>query len=150
MSRAVSFFVSGLLLGVLLAGFGFVAYVNQSAGLSAGEGQTVLKLGHSLDTGHPVHVAMEFMGDRLAELSGRAVRLDIYPSGVLGSEVQCIEQLQVWDGTGWSSVASVENNYQRRRIHRFDSLKTSKIRILVTATNGDASARLYEVRAYNE
>ena len=70
MSRAVSFFVSGLLLGVLLAGFGFVAYVNQSAGLSAGEGQTVLKLGHSLDTGHPVHVAMEFMGDRLAELSG--------------------------------------------------------------------------------
>ena len=78
------------------------------------------------------------------------MRLDIYPSGVLGSEVQCIEQLQVWDGTGWSSVASVENNYQRRRIHRFDSLKTSKIRILVTATNGDASARLYEVRAYNE
>ena len=59
-------------------------------------------------------------------------------------------QVQVWDGTGWSSVATVENNYQRRRIHRFDSLKTSKIRILVTATNGDASARLYEVRAYNE
>lgn len=80
MSRAISFFVSGLLLGVLLAGFGFVAYVNQSAGLGAGEGQTVLKLGHSLDTGHPVHVEMEFMGDRLAELSGGSVRLDIYPN----------------------------------------------------------------------
>ncbi len=110
MSRAVSFFVSGLLLGVLLAGFGFVAYVNQSAGLSAGEGQTVLKLGHSLDTGHPVHVAMEFMGDRLAELSGGAVRLDIYPSGVLGSEVQCIEQLQVGSlAITKTSAASMEN-----------------------------------------
>lgn len=110
MSRAVSFFVSGLLLGVLLAGFVFVAYVNQSAGLSAGEGETVLKLGHSLDTGHPVHVAMEFMGDRLAELSGGAVRLDIYPSGVLGSEVQCIEQLQVGSlAITKTSAASMEN-----------------------------------------
>jgi len=110
MSRAISFFVSGLLLGVLLAGFGFVAYVNQSAGLGASEGQTVLKLGHSLDTGHPVHVAMEFMGDRLAELSGGSVRLDIYPSGVLGSEVQCIEQLQVGSlAITKTSAASMEN-----------------------------------------
>jgi tripartite ATP-independent transporter DctP family solute receptor len=54
----------------------------------------VLKLGHGLDTGHPVHKAMEFMRQRLEELSGGTVTIDIYPSSVLGSETQCIEQLQ--------------------------------------------------------
>jgi tripartite ATP-independent transporter DctP family solute receptor len=54
----------------------------------------VLKLGHGLDTGHPVHRAMEFMKQRLEELSSGSVTIDIYPSSVLGSETQCIEQLQ--------------------------------------------------------
>jgi tripartite ATP-independent transporter DctP family solute receptor len=54
----------------------------------------VLKLGHGLDTAHPVHVAMEFMKQRLEELSSGRVTIDIYPSSVLGSETQCIEQLQ--------------------------------------------------------
>ena len=34
------------------------------------------------------------MKERLDELSGGSVELDIYPSGVIGSEPQCIEQLQ--------------------------------------------------------
>ena len=54
----------------------------------------VLKLGHSLDTSHPVHKGMVFMKERLEELSEGGVTIDIYPSSVLGSEVQCIEQLQ--------------------------------------------------------
>jgi len=54
----------------------------------------VLKLGHGLDTGHPVHKAMLHMKERLEALSGGQVTVDIYPSSVLGSEVQCIEQLQ--------------------------------------------------------
>jgi tripartite ATP-independent transporter DctP family solute receptor len=37
---------------------------------------------------------MEFMKKRLEELSGGSVTIDIYPSSVLGSETQCIEQLQ--------------------------------------------------------
>jgi tripartite ATP-independent transporter DctP family solute receptor len=54
----------------------------------------VLKLGHALGTGHPVHIALEHMAERLEELSGGSVSLDIYPSAVLGSEVQSLEQLQ--------------------------------------------------------
>ena len=54
----------------------------------------VLKLGHGLDTGHPVHRAMEFMKERLEVLSSGNVTIDIYPSSVLGSETRCIEQLQ--------------------------------------------------------
>lgn len=54
----------------------------------------VLKLGHGLDPSHPVHLAMVQMRDRLVELSNGRVTIDIYPSAVLGSETQCIEQLQ--------------------------------------------------------
>ncbi len=102
--RSLSFFVSGLMLGVLLAtvGFGvFLRWQNTAArdavvagGGDAAKRQLVLKLGHALDTGHPVHVAMERMAARLAELSGGTVSIDIYPSAVLGSEVQCLEQVQ--------------------------------------------------------
>ncbi|MGC6505912.1 MAG: FAD-dependent oxidoreductase [Coraliomargaritaceae bacterium] len=50
----------------------------------------------------------------------------------------------------WKTLAKVENNYQRRRIHRFEETEVSKIKILVQATNGDSSARIYEVRLYND
>jgi tripartite ATP-independent transporter DctP family solute receptor len=56
--------------------------------------QLVLKLGHTMDTGHPVHQAMVKMKERLEELSNNSVTIDIYPSSVLGSETQCLEQLQ--------------------------------------------------------
>ena len=50
----------------------------------------------------------------------------------------------------WRLVASAEENYQRRRIHRFDPQTTSRLRVNVDATNGDPSARIYEIRAYHE
>ena len=65
---------------------------------------------------------------------------------------QCVRdyQVQVETEAGWKTVTDVKNNYQRRRIHRFDSVETEKIRVLITATNGDKSARIFEIRAYNE
>ncbi|MGC6423426.1 MAG: FAD-dependent oxidoreductase [Lentimonas sp.] len=59
-------------------------------------------------------------------------------------------QVQYFDGNEWVSVTEVENNYQRRRIHRFPQVTTSKVRVLIEKTNGDPSARLYEIRAYKE
>ena len=55
----------------------------------------VLKLAHGLDPTHPVHKGMEFMAKRLAEKSGGKLTIDIYPSGQLGSEQQCVELLQI-------------------------------------------------------
>ena len=65
---------------------------------------------------------------------------------------ECVRdyQVQVEKDGKWVAVADVKNNYQRRRIHRFDPVDTPKIRVLVTATNGDKSARIYEIRAYKE
>lgn len=95
MSKTSSAFVVGLLVGVLVATIGFSLFL-RNARQSGGDqlGQRVLKLGHGLDTAHPVHLAMEFMKKRLEELSEGTVTIDIYPSAVLGSETGCIEQLQ--------------------------------------------------------
>ena len=52
------------------------------------------KLSHGLDVVHPVHIAMEYMSQRLRELSGGEMTIDIYPSEQLGSERESIELVQ--------------------------------------------------------
>lgn len=64
-------------------------------GCSDSKQQKVLKLAHGLDPSHPVHKGMVFMAEKLAEKSGGQLTLDIYPSGQLGSEQQCVELLQI-------------------------------------------------------
>lgn len=94
MSKGLSYFAGGILVGAFLATAGFSFYLKGQKAAGGGTRQMVLKLGHGLDTGHPVHKAMEFMKQRLEALSGGNVTIDIYPSSVLGSETQCIEMLQ--------------------------------------------------------
>ena len=93
--KETSFLAVGLVLGAILTALTFVFIQRSHSSRSGGQGdQLVLKLGHSLDQTHPVHAAMEFMGKRLSELSSGSVELQIFPNGQLGSEPQCIEQLQ--------------------------------------------------------
>jgi tripartite ATP-independent transporter DctP family solute receptor len=100
MKKNQSYFVVGLLIGALLASSGFAMFLRMQKqqamdnALSGGNQKITLKLGHSMDVNHPVHRAMEHMKERLAELSGGSVHVDIYPSSVLGNETQCLEQLQ--------------------------------------------------------
>ncbi|RLD10013.1 MAG: TRAP transporter substrate-binding protein [Chlamydiae bacterium] len=55
----------------------------------------VLKLAHSLDPTHPVHKAMAYMAERVKYYSKGKMEIEIYPSGQLGSEQQCVELLQI-------------------------------------------------------
>jgi tripartite ATP-independent transporter DctP family solute receptor len=55
----------------------------------------VLKLAHGLDPSHPVHKAMVYMAEQCDEISGGELTIEIYPSGQLGSEQQCVELLQI-------------------------------------------------------
>jgi TRAP-type C4-dicarboxylate transport system substrate-binding protein len=57
--------------------------------------QKTLKLAHGLDQAHPVHKGMVFMAERLKEKSKGKLEIEIYPSGQLGSEQQCVELLQI-------------------------------------------------------
>ena len=54
-----------------------------------------LTLAHSLEPSHTVHQAMVYMNERLQTLSDGSMRLDIYPSGQLGTERESIELLQI-------------------------------------------------------
>jgi hypothetical protein len=58
--------------------------------------------------------------------------------------------IEYHNGTSWKKILSQEDNYIRRREHQFDTVKTNKLRITVLATNGAGTARIYEVRVYNE
>ncbi len=58
-------------------------------------GITTLKLAHSLDVRHPVHRALVYLANDVAERSGGRLRVTIYPSEQLGSERECIELLQI-------------------------------------------------------
>lgn len=93
MGKNLSFFVSGLMAGLLVCTGGFAWYLSRD-GASGGAKQRVLKMGHGLDASHPVHVAMVNMRERLEALSGGKMTIEIYSSGVLGSETECVEQLQ--------------------------------------------------------
>ncbi len=79
-----------------------LAYIVLSAGLfglltGCKESSTdrVLKLAHGLDRTHPVHISMEHMAKLVFERSGGRMRIDIYPSGQLGTERECIELVQI-------------------------------------------------------
>ena len=91
-TKSLSFFVVGLLTGILATAVG----ISWMAGRQTTNDQPVqiLKLAHTLDPKHPVHQAMLYMADRLREKSGGGVELQIFPSGQLGSETECIELLQ--------------------------------------------------------
>jgi tripartite ATP-independent transporter DctP family solute receptor len=65
------------------------------AGCRAERPTRVLTLAHGLDVTHPVHIAMVHMADRLAEVSGGRMRIEIHPNGQLGEERELIEMLQI-------------------------------------------------------
>lgn len=65
---------------------------------------------------------------------------------------ECVKDYELfyWDGKQWVSIEKVQLNYQRLRVHKFNPVTVSKLKVEVQATNGDKSARIYEIRVYNE
>ncbi|MDT0602517.1 TRAP transporter substrate-binding protein [Thalassotalea castellviae] len=57
--------------------------------------KTTLTLGHTHDTRHVVHVAMEYMADRIEHYSEGRMEMVIYPGAQLGTEREMIELLQI-------------------------------------------------------
>ncbi|SHM26512.1 TRAP transporter substrate-binding protein [Roseibium suaedae] len=53
-----------------------------------------LKLNHNNPPDHPVHIAMQMMADRLAELTNGEVKIRIYPNGQLGTQRESMELVQ--------------------------------------------------------
>ena len=82
-----------------------LAFALLGSGCGGAERGEVIKLGHGLDPTHPVHRAMEYLGQRLAETSGGTMRVEIYPSQQLGTEREALELLQI-GSLGMTKVSS--------------------------------------------
>jgi hypothetical protein len=61
-------------------------------------------------------------------------------AGNLHLKVLCKDQ--------WNVLAEFKGNYHRRRIHHFETVNTRKLLLEVYASNGDPTARVYEMRVY--
>lgn len=59
-------------------------------------------------------------------------------------------RIEYHDGHAWKELAREEGNYVRRRVHRFDRVTAGLLRVTVLATNGTGTARIYEVRVYDD
>jgi len=82
-----------------------------------------IKLAHSLPVSHPVHEAMVFMAEKVAENSNGKLRIEIYPSSQLGSERQCLELLQIGSlGMTKVSAAVMENFSPRLKVFGYPYL----------------------------
>lgn len=87
------------------------------SGCSRQDSVTAIKLAHGLDISHPVHKGMVYFAEQVAERSNGQMRIDIYPSGQLGSERQCLELLQIGSlGMTKVSAAVLENFAPRMKV----------------------------------
>ncbi len=76
------------------------------------------------------------------ESVNRSIRIGPQPETVRDYEVQVLY------ADSAKTVVRVEGNYQRKRVHQFEPHLATGVRIVVHATNGVKTARLFEVRVY--
>lgn len=64
----------------------------------------------------------------------------------------CVKSYKVsaFSNGDWVEVAESKNNFQRHRIHKFKKVRANKLRLKIRATHGAPTARVFEIRAYNE
>ena len=70
----------------------------------------------------------------------------------LHKSAECVRdyKLKIFVDEDWKVIDECKGNYFRRRIHHFNTVKTQILRVDVEQTNGDNSARIYEIRVYKE
>ncbi len=74
--------------------------------------------------------------------------IDKEPRGV-AKELARDYELRAWRGGAEVLRLRVSDNHQRLRVHDLDkAVKCDRLELRVLATNGDADARVYEIRAY--
>ncbi|MFL6603937.1 MAG: FAD-dependent oxidoreductase [Steroidobacteraceae bacterium] len=50
----------------------------------------------------------------------------------------------------WKTIAEAQDNYSRRAVHRFPRVWANRLRVTFRETNGAKTARIHEIRIYNE
>ncbi len=113
----------------------------------AGQPQWIeLKLKKAAPVGE-VHLTFDTGLHRQLRLSGSDAVMKVQ---VRGPQPETVRDYTVKLLKGKNSLKSIEvrGNYLRKRIHEFEGIIADKIRVTVHATNGDALARIFEIRCY--
>ncbi|WMC92124.1 C4-dicarboxylate TRAP transporter substrate-binding protein [Kineothrix sp. MB12-C1] len=63
----------------------------------AAEVEVVIQFGHDNNEGDPVQEAAKYWAERLSEVSGGTMKLEVFPSGQLGSKSDLIDQILAGD-----------------------------------------------------
>jgi tripartite ATP-independent transporter DctP family solute receptor len=93
--QALSFLCVGVVLGVLLSTATYIGLLRvQRSGGGGATHTTILRFAHGLDQNHPVHAGILHFAERVAALSGGELQVRVFPNGQLGSEPECVEQVQ--------------------------------------------------------
>jgi len=97
MKKSPSLFISGLLIGCIVSCliFAVISRNQMTNGQGGANHARVLKFAHSLPTNHPVHLGIVHMAERLEAISDGQMKMVIFPSGQMGDETKCIEQVQM-------------------------------------------------------
>lgn len=66
-----------------------------SVSCGGGESRETIRLAHGLPESHPVHEAMLYFAEHLAETSNGELAVDVYPSEQLGTERELLELVQI-------------------------------------------------------
>ena len=68
----------------------------------------------------------------------------------IGPVPQCVRDYSIYykNGSRWILLHNERHNHLRFRQHNFKTVISQKLKIEITATNGDPTARIYEVRVY--
>lgn len=63
---------------------------------------------------------------------------------------QCVKdyRIEAFDGQVWKELVTKKDNYFRHQVHCFAKTTATKVRVVVEATHGDPSARIFEIRIY--
>jgi len=72
-----------------------VALLAFAAGCGGTKEVKIIKLAHGLDPQHSVHKGMVHLAERLAAKSSGTMKVQVYASGQLGSERECLELVQL-------------------------------------------------------
>ena len=69
-----------------------------------------------------------------------------------GDRFSCVKEYDVLvlSEDAWVTVAQRRGNYQRHCIEHFNAITAQKVAVRILTTNGDPSAKIYEIRCYNE
>ncbi|MFH1616895.1 MAG: FAD-dependent oxidoreductase [Planctomycetota bacterium] len=105
----------------------------------------------TFDTNLSQHIPFEYLESKKTQLQKQqadTIGWLLNPPAIAA----CVKDysLYYWKANTWKNFLEVEGNYQRRRIHTFAPVSSNRFRLEIEATNGEKTARIYEIRVYNQ